>query len=84
MQHIANSPPKSKPRPSPQLTKSATIVRFPPRRAAAIFVCKERNSDEWLAIARGHGWSFSSRAEALNEAEWLACNLALPIREIVP
>jgi hypothetical protein len=53
------------------------IIRFPPRRTAAIFVCKD--GDEWLALARGHGWSFSSRSEALNEAQWLSRNLGLPI-----
>jgi hypothetical protein len=37
-----------------------TLVRFPPRRAVAIFVCEERDGDGWLAIAGAHGWLFGS------------------------
>jgi hypothetical protein len=60
-----------------------TLVRFPPRRASAIFVCAERDGDGWLAIAGAHGWLFGSFAEARLAARWLADNLGLPIREAI-
>jgi hypothetical protein len=59
-----------------------TIIRFPPRRAAAIFVCEERDGDGWLAIAGAHGWLFGSLVEARREAMWLARNFSLPVREV--
>jgi hypothetical protein len=62
---------------------TATIIRFPPRRVAAILVCEERAGDGWLALAGAHGWLFGSLAEARSEARWLARNLGLPIREVV-
>jgi hypothetical protein len=60
-----------------------TLVRFPPRRASAIFVCAERDGDGWLAIAGAHGWLFGSLVEARRAARWLSCNLALPVREVM-
>jgi hypothetical protein len=35
---------------------TASVLRFPLRRAAAIFVCAERDGGGWLAIAGAHGW----------------------------
>jgi hypothetical protein len=60
-----------------------TLVRFPPRRAVAIFVCEERDGDGWLAIAGAHGWLFGSLVEARGAAHWLSRNLGLPVRELV-
>ena len=57
-----------------------SVVRFPLRRIAAILVTRERNGEGWLALAGSHGWLFGSRAEALQEAAWLARNLDLPVR----
>jgi hypothetical protein len=61
---------------------AAVVVRFPPRRAAAIFIC-ECDGDGWLAIAGAHGWLFGSLAEARGAARWLSHNLDLPVREAI-
>jgi hypothetical protein len=60
---------------------TAAIIRFPPRRASAIFVCEERDGYGWLAIAGAHGWLHGSLHEARADARWLSRNLGLPIRE---
>jgi hypothetical protein len=60
---------------------SIKIVRFPPRSIAAIFVCQERDGDGWVALGSHGAWLSGSLADALDEARWLAANLALPIRE---
>jgi hypothetical protein len=58
---------------------TTAIIRFPPRRAAA--VCEERDGDGWFVLApRGHGWLHGSLAQACADARWLARNLGLPIR----
>jgi hypothetical protein len=59
------------------------ILRFPPRRIAAVLICRERDGGGWLAIAGSHGWLFGSALEARNEARWLARNLGLPVRELL-
>ena len=62
---------------------TAAIVRLPPRRMAAVFICKERAGDGWLVIAGSHGWLHGDRRTALQDAHWLAWNLgALPVREV--
>jgi hypothetical protein len=58
-----------------------TLVRFPPRRASAIFVCEEHDGG-WLVLARGHGWLHGSRLDALDDAH-CSRNLGLPVRELV-
>jgi hypothetical protein len=63
---------------------TATLIRFPPRRSAAILDCADRDGGGWLAIAGAHGWLFGSHAEARAEAQWLAHNLGFPIREVAP
>jgi hypothetical protein len=57
---------------------TCVIRRFPYRRVAAVLVFQA--DDGWLALAGSHGWLFGSRAEALQEASWLARNLNLPVR----
>jgi hypothetical protein len=62
---------------------SSAVVRFPPFRASAVFVCEERAGDGWLTIAGAHGWLCGSLSEARAVARWLSHNLALPVREVV-
>jgi hypothetical protein len=59
---------------------TAAIIRFPPRRAAAIFVCEERDGYGWLALAGAHGWLHGSQSEAAADAVWLSRNHGVPIR----
>jgi hypothetical protein len=60
-----------------------TVVRFPPFRLAAVFVLN--TADGWLVLVpRGHGWLHGDRRSALQDAQWLARNLELPIRGIAP
>jgi hypothetical protein len=40
---------------------------------------RERGGDGWLAIAG----AFGSRADAIAEAQWLANNFGVPVREVV-
>jgi hypothetical protein len=61
---------------------TSAVLRLPPRRFAAVFICEERSGGGWLALAGSHGWLCGSRADAIAEAEWLARNLGLPVREI--
>jgi hypothetical protein len=49
----------------------------------AILVVRERDGGGWLALAGAHGWLFGSRADALAEARWLACNLGLSIHGVM-
>jgi hypothetical protein len=58
------------------------IIRFPPRRSAAVWLFEAREGDGWLVLARGHGWLHGSRLDALADARWLAHNLGYPIREL--
>jgi hypothetical protein len=59
---------------------TARVIRFPARNAAAIFV-REAPEGGWLVLARDHGWQHGDRAAAIRDAQWLAKNLSLPIRE---
>jgi hypothetical protein len=59
------------------------IVRFPPRRGAAIFICRSRDDDGWLTLAGAHGWQFGSLTDARAEARWLSLNSGFPIRELI-
>ena len=54
---------------------SATIVRFPDKHSAAIWLTNERHGG-WLVLAHGHGWLHGSSAAATADAQWLSCNLA--------
>jgi hypothetical protein len=56
----------------------ATIIRFPPRHTAAVWVMEEDGA--WLVLAGSHGWLHGDYPEALADARWRAQNLALPIR----
>jgi hypothetical protein len=57
-----------------------TVLQFPPRSSAAVFVLPADGG--WLVLAREHGWLHGDRDEAARNAHWLSSNLALPIREV--
>jgi hypothetical protein len=58
----------------------SNIIRFPARNAAVIFV-REAAEGGWVVLARDHGWLHGDRRSALADAQWLARNLGLSIRE---
>jgi hypothetical protein len=55
------------------------FLRFPPRRAAAIFV-HEVAEGGWIVLAHEHGWTHGDARSAFADAQWLSRNLDLPIR----
>jgi hypothetical protein len=59
---------------------SASIIRFPARLSAAVWVLREGHA--WLVTAGEHGWLHGDRRSAWADAIWLAENLALPIRSL--
>jgi hypothetical protein len=58
---------------------TAAVIRFPPRFSHAIWITRQDTA--WVVLARGHGWTFGRRGQALVAAQWLARNLDLPICE---
>jgi hypothetical protein len=54
---------------------SARIIRFPPRRSAAVWIL--RAEGVWLVVARDHGWLHGDRASAVEDARWLSENLGI-------
>ena len=65
----------------PNPTQASSIIRFPPRRSAAVWLMRAREGG-WLVLARGHGWLHGDRNSAIADAQWLAENYGLPIRNI--
>jgi hypothetical protein len=63
------------------MTAPAEIIRFPPRRSAAIFV-HEVAEGGWIVLAQDHGWTHGDARSAFADARWLSRNLGLPIREV--
>jgi hypothetical protein len=63
-------------------TTTPSLVRFPARRAAVVWLIHQEYEPGWLALAGEHGWTHGSSAAALTDAEWLSRNLGLPVREI--
>jgi hypothetical protein len=59
---------------------SARIIRFPPRRSAAIWILNDEGA--WLVVAGSSGWLHGDRASAVEDARWLSENLGAPIREV--
>jgi hypothetical protein len=57
---------------------NSTLVRFPSRRSAAVWVMPEGQS--WIVVAGSHGWEHGSRDEADRDAAWMGRNLGLPVR----
>ena len=59
--------------------QDARVVRFPPRRSAAVLIM--RDGDGWLVLAGAHGWIHGDAKSARSDARWLSQNLLLPVRE---
>jgi hypothetical protein len=68
------------PRPRRTAGKSASILAFPPSRSRAICIIPG-SDDPWLVLAGSHGWVHSNYASATEDAQWLADNFGLPIRD---
>lgn len=71
---------------------SAATPRRPALRAGSAAISSWAHSDKggetpdgegWLALAGSDGWSFGSLDEAHHEANWLASNLSLSVREVL-
>jgi hypothetical protein len=58
----------------------SNITGFPQRHAVVVWLLRE--GDAWLVMARGYGWVHGDLAAAIDDAQWLAANLQLPIRFI--
>jgi hypothetical protein len=58
---------------------NASVIRFPPHHLAAVWILPLAESG-WLVLLGAHGWLHGSRADALEDARWLAANVKLPIR----
>jgi hypothetical protein len=58
---------------------SADIVRFSPRRSAAIWLTREA-AGGWQVLGLGHAWSHGDYADAVEDAIWLSDNRGLPVR----
>jgi hypothetical protein len=59
-----------------------TVIRFPTRHSACVWIMREGAA--WLVRAGAHGWLHGSHYEALADAYWLSRNLGLPVRSLVP
>jgi hypothetical protein len=67
---------------------SATIIPFPKR--GKPFTCERSEKrgivvqwdadDGWYVVRGSHGWIHSDVASAWADAQWLADNLAIPVR----
>ena len=56
-----------------------TVERLPHRKAC-VWLIRAAAGDYWLVLAGSHAWAFGQYEDAREDAEWLAQNLALPIR----
>lgn len=59
---------------------TAAVVRFPPRRLAAVWILPLAESG-WLVLHGAHGWIHGDYGDACADAQWLARNCGLPVRE---
>lgn len=59
---------------------AVTVVRFPPRRLAAIWILPLSESG-WLVLHGAHGWLHGNYRDAIADAQWLAHNSGLRIRQ---
>ena len=58
---------------------TSTVVRFPPRRLAAVWILPLAESG-WLVLHGANGWLHGNYGDALADAQWLARNSGLKIR----
>jgi hypothetical protein len=59
---------------------TAQIIRFPTQGV----VIRKAPEGGWLVLGeRGNGWLHGDRRSAVADAQWLAWNLKLPVREAV-
>jgi hypothetical protein len=56
------------------------VVRFPARRMAAIWILPLAESG-WLVLHGARGWLHGDYGDAIADAQWLARNAGLPIRQ---
>jgi hypothetical protein len=56
------------------------IVRFPPLRSAVIWVLQDEGA--WLVLVGSNGWLHGDQNSAITDAQRLAENYGLPIRNI--
>jgi hypothetical protein len=68
---MTDSPPCFDAVPAVPIMASGRVIRFPGRRASAVFVSRAREGG-WLVTAGAHGWLHGDRARALADARWLA------------
>jgi hypothetical protein len=54
------------------------VVRFDPRRSAAVWLTRE--GPAWLVLAYEHGWLHGDYVAAVENALWLSENRGLPVR----
>jgi hypothetical protein len=59
-----------------------SVIRFPMRRAACIWVRREEAS--WLVQAGNHAWQHGDYRDADRDASWLSQNYGLPVRLATP
>jgi hypothetical protein len=58
---------------------TATVVRFPPRRLAAVWILPLAESG-WLVLLGSQGWLHGGYDDAIADAAWLGRNTGLPTR----
>ena len=58
---------------------SAAVIRFPPRRLAAVWILPLAESG-WLVLLGAHGWLHGDYGDAIEDAQWLARNTGLSVR----
>jgi hypothetical protein len=59
--------------------KFGELIEFPRRHFFSVRIL--RDAESWLLLAGEHGWAHGDERSALADAEWLAANLSLPVRE---
>jgi hypothetical protein len=60
------------------MSAAQSIISFPARHAACVWLLREGQA--WLVMALGHGWLHGSYDAALIDARWLSENLGLGVR----
>jgi hypothetical protein len=59
---------------------TAVVVRFPPRHLAAVWILPLAESG-WLVLHGSCGWLHGDYDDAIADAQWLARNSGLQIRQ---